>query len=156
MNDFEIQRRLRELRVAREPGRDLWPGIGERLAMPTTPAVARTVRRRHWLPLSAAAMLAVATTAGLFAVTVQRQAMQQAAQDEASPSVREQIERARELALRGHPDLAGAEVVLDSANAELEQALREQPDALYLVSLVNQTHAQQRKLARLGLHADQG
>ncbi|MBX3690665.1 hypothetical protein [Dokdonella sp.] len=155
MNDFEIQRRLRELRVVREPGRDLWPDIRVRLR--TVQSAARTrARPRRWLPLSAAAMFAVATTTGLFAIAVQRQGAQPTAPDRAAVSVREQIERARDLALRDYPDLAGAEIVLDSANAELERALREQPGATYLVDLANLTHAQRRKLARLGLQAGQG
>ena len=51
------------------------------------------------------------------------------------------------------PRLASAEVVLEAASEELEQALQQQPDAVFLVGLINRTHAQKRKLARLGLNA---
>ncbi len=68
-------------------------------------------------------------------------------------SVSEQIQRARELAASGDPRLASAEIVLDAASQELELALQQRPDAVFLVSLINRTHAQQRKLARLGLDA---
>jgi len=106
MNDFEIQRRLRELRVVREPGRDLWPDIRVRLR--TVQSAARTrARPRRWLPLSAAAMFAVATTTGLFAIAVQRQGAQPTAPDRAAVSVREQIERARDLlTAEYHPQIS--------------------------------------------------
>lgn len=149
MNDFEIQRHLRDLRVAREPAHDLWPGIRDRLG--AAPAAVPPVRRPRWLPLSAAAALLVATAAGLLVFAAQQPPMTQV--DAQQPSVSEQIRRARELAMTGNPDIAGAEVVLDSANIELEQALQEQPDAVFLVGLINRTHAQRRKLARLGLQA---
>ena len=152
MNDFEIQRRLRELRVAREPEHDLWPGIRQRLGA-ELPAPAPRARRHRWLPLAAAAMIAAVTTAGLSAVVVQHHAAEAPLPVQASLSAGEQIERARTLARSAHPDLAGAEVVLDSASSELEQALQQQPDAVFLVGLINRTHAQRRELARLGLHA---
>jgi hypothetical protein len=154
MNDFELRRELRELRVAREPQHDLWPRIAERLAFPYAAPVARV--RRAWLPLAAAAGMAVALTAGVFALSLQHQdpitTTSQAGSDEGA-SVRERINRAHQLASAGDPRLAGAEVVLDAANEELELALRQQPDAVFLVGLINRTHAQKRKLARLGLNA---
>lgn len=117
------------------------------------PAPAPRARRHRWLPLAAAAMIAAVTTAGLSAVVVQHHAAEAPLPVQASLSAGEQIERARTLARSAHPDLAGAEVVLDSASSELEQALQQQPDAVFLVGLINRTHAQRRKLARLGLHA---
>ncbi|MBX3696255.1 MAG: hypothetical protein KF811_00415 [Dokdonella sp.] len=155
MTDFELRRELRELRVSREPQRDLWPQIAHRLAagseQPAAPA-----RRRAWMPLALAAGIAVALSAGLFSLVQHHQA---AVDDTAmaslrdGPSVSEQIERARELASSGDPRLAGAEVVIDSASEELEQALQQRPDAVFLVGLINRTHAQRRKLARLGINA---
>jgi hypothetical protein len=155
MTDFELRRELRDLRMPREPQRDLWPQIARRLnAEPEQPAV--PARRRPWLPLALAAGIAAALSAGLYSLVQQHPS----AADDApmaslhdGPTVREQIERARELASTGDPRLAGAEVVIDSASEELEQALQQRPDAVFLVGLINRTQAQRRKLARLGITA---
>ena len=157
MNEFELRRELRGLRSDREPGQDLWPQIARRLQTGESSGVGSIPRRRrHWLPLSAAAAIAVSLSAGIFSMAMQGQAFVASADSsERAPSVsvQHQIERARELALTVDPRLAGAEIVVDAANAELEEALRQQPDAVYLVGLINRTHAQRRKLARLGLDA---
>lgn len=154
MNDFELRRELRELRVPREPQRDLWTQISRQLD--GGPALPKQIARRPWWPLATAAGVALAVTAGLFSLALQRQDDRQQAGLSSlrdGPSVRAQIERARELANTGDPRLAGAEVVIDSASDELEHALQQHPDAVFLVGLINRTHAQRRKLARLGLNA---
>lgn len=157
MNEFELRRELRELRSDREPARDLWPQIASRMQCEELPAeVPVRKRRANWLPLSAAAAIAVSLGAGIFSMALQGPSFADPAAPDGMPpgfSVQSQIERARELALTVDPRLAGAEVVVDAANAELEEALRQQPDAVYLVGLINRTHAQRRKLARLGLDA---
>ena len=92
----------------------------------------------------------------MFSLTLQDRGERKVNTDIASPSklnVGQQIQRARELAASGDPRLASAEVVLDAASQELDHALQQQPDAVFLVGLINRTHAQQRKLARLGLDA---
>jgi hypothetical protein len=53
----------------------------------------------------------------------------------------------------GDPRLVGAAVVLDSAHAELEQALEQRPDAVFLVSLLNRTNARRMKLEHYGVRA---
>jgi len=154
MNDFEIQRRLRDLRTPREPQHDLFPQIARRIAADMGMPVAAAPRRRGWFPLATAAALAMAISAGMFALGLQQQVQSEAdAMLTPMPPVREQIERAHELAREGDPRLAGAEVVLDAASIELEQAIQQQPDAVYLVGLINRTHSQRRKLARLGVDA---
>ena len=154
MNDFELRRQLHELRGSREPQHDLWPRIAQQIAAASQP-VRAPGRRRRW-PLAVAAALAMAVGAGVFSLALQDHGELTAHTDTASRSglsVSEQIQRARELAASGDPRLVSAEVVLDTASQELELALRQQPDAVFLVSLINRTHAQQRKLARLGLDA---
>ena len=157
MNEFELRRELREQRSDREPGRDLWPQIARRLQTEASASdELAPKRRRNWLPLSAAAAIAVSLSAGIFSMAMQGQAVVTSPDFGERPhglSVQNQIERAHELALTVDPRLAGAEIVVDAANAELEEALRQQPDAVYLVGLINRTHAQRRKLARLGLDA---
>lgn len=152
MTDFELQRDLRALRGPRQPQTDLWAGISARIESRT--AMTLPSRKRRWLPLATAAALALAVSAGLFSLALQRQHVDRGqASIDSTLSVSEQITRARELAASGDPRLAGAEVVLDAASTELEHALQQQPDAVFLVGLINRTHAQRRKLARLGMHA---
>lgn len=154
MNDFELRRELRALRSPREPQHDLWPQIARQIAASTQTA-AVPVRRRRW-PVAVAAGIAMAVAAGAFSLTLQDHGERIAGNDStlrSSLDVSQQIRRARELAAAGDPRLASAEVVLDAASQELDHALQQQPDAIFLVELINRTHAQQRKLARLGLDA---
>jgi hypothetical protein len=154
MTDFELQRDLRGLRGPREPQHDLWPQIAQRIAAEARASA--PPRRRTWLPFAAAAAITLAVSAGIFSLALQRQVDSTDAgfaSFEHGPSVQSQIERARELAASGDPRLASAEVVIDVASEELEQALQQQPDAVFLVGLINRTHAQRRKLARLGINA---
>lgn len=154
MNDFELRRELRELRVDREPQHDLWPRIAQRLNGADV-APTRTARR-PWLAFAVAAGIALALTAGVFSLALQREAAvgdRPLAERIDGSSVRDRIDRAHQLASTGDPRLASAEVVLEAASEELEQALQQQPDAVFLVGLINRTHAQKRKLARLGLNA---
>ena len=154
MTDFELRRELRELRDPREPQHDLWPQIARKIAA-SSQSESVPIRRRLW-PLAIAAALAMAIGVGVFSLALQDHSERTTSTDTASRSglsVSEQIQRARELAAAGDPRLASAEVVLDMASQELDLALQQQPDAVFLVGLINRTHAQQRKLARLGLDA---
>ena len=154
MNDFELRRELRALRGSREPQHDLWPRIARQIAA-TTHAPGEPARRRRW-PMAVAASMAMAVAVGAFSLALQDRNEHFAENDSTSHSdlkVSEQIRRARTLAAAGDPRLASAEDVLDAASRQLDEALQQQPDAIFLVGLINRTHAQQRKLARLGLDA---
>lgn len=154
MTDFELRRQLRELRGPHEPDRDLWPQIARQIAG-ASPLVPAEARHRRW-PLALAAGIALAVSSAIFSLALQHRdggAGSTLAESRNDLSVREQIERARELASTGDPRLAAPEVVLDSASGELELALQQRPDATFLVGLINRTHAQRRRLARLGLEA---
>ena len=154
MNDFELRRQLRELRTPREPQNNLWPLIARQIAAPGQ-ATTGSVRRRFRLPWALAASLAMVISAGVSFLAVQEHTTSASIANDLGqrPDVSQQIQRARELARSGDPRLASAEVVLESASSELDLALQQQPDAIFLVGLINRTHAQQRKLARLGLDA---
>lgn len=158
MNDFDIQRRLREMNAPRPPQIDLWPAIEKRIADEGRPAAAP--RRRRWLPLAAAAGLLLAVSAGVLVLGLQ--------QRDATPDLARRDTRTFErelphvspddadLHLRapgGDPRLAGAGVVLDAAQAELEQALAQNPDATFLVGLLNRTNARRMKLEHYGANA---
>lgn len=149
MNDFELQRRLRELDAAREPRRDLWAGIAQRIDAQT-----RAPRRsQRWLPFAAAASLLVAVSAAtlLFGLHPSTDVTRSTTPDVARTSPYDVHAAAR--APHGDPRLLGAAVVLDAAHAELEQALQQRPDAVFLVSLLNRTNMQRMKLDHVGINA---
>lgn len=155
MTDFELRRQLREMRGPLEPQQDLWPQIARRLSADAQPAAPMARHRPRW-PLALAAGLVMAVGVGLFSLSGQDRVDNVASQGSALRNeldVSQQIQHARELAASGDPRLASAEVVLDAASSELDHALAQQPDAIFLVGLINRTHAQRRKLARLGLDA---
>lgn len=151
MNEFELQRQLRGLREPIAPRRDLWSGIESRIdpskRQPVVPA-----RRRWPMALAASLFVGVLSSVALFSMHTEMQNETTVAASRGE-SVKVRIERARQQARSGDPRLAGSEVVLDSAISELETALQQQPDATFLVGLINRTHAQQRRIARIGLDA---
>jgi hypothetical protein len=156
MTEFEIQRKLRAMNAPRHPERDLWPAIASRIESGSAmPAPAAT--RRRWMPLAAAAgtVLAIVGSLTFFAL---RDRVDAPVSDDYAMTPR--IERitpaqAREQALRTgeDPRLAGANIVLDAAHSELQQALEQHPDAVFLVSLLNRTNAQRMKLEQFGAKA---
>lgn len=157
MNDFEIQRRLREMNAPRPPQLDLWPAIEKRIANEGRPVQAP--RRRGWLPLAAAAGLLLAVTTGILVIGLQQSTTSNVDTREAHPLEREALRISpsdadmRQRAPGGDPRLAGAAVVLDAAQAELEQALEQRPDATFLVGLLNRTNARRMKLDHYGANA---
>lgn len=145
MNEFDTLRRLRELNAPRTPQTDLWPAIAERIA--TAPP-----RRAAWLPVAAAAAVVLAVAGSLYVglqpqLTVERTGSDLATLPRVSPSA------AIAAASASDPRLAGAGVVLDAAQAELEQALEQRPDAAFLVGLLSRTNAQRVKLEHYGASA---
>jgi hypothetical protein len=162
MTEFEIQRNLRAMNAPRMPGRDLWPAIAARIDAQheTTNASsnARVVKRRRWIPLAAAAGTVLAIVGGLLIYTQREHAAPSSSDDYASATTRvERIspQEARDQALRTgqDPRLAGPNIVLDAAHSELQQALEQHPDAVFLVSLLNRTNAQRMKLEQFGAKA---
>lgn len=154
MNELEIQRKLRAMNAPREPATDLWAGIAARIA--AEDGTAKAPVRRRWLPfaMAAGALLAVsgATLLGLrmhAATDLAQQTIPLQKPERITPA--QALDAAR--APGGDPRLAGASVVLDTAHAELEQALEQQPDAVFLVSLLNRTNARRMKLEHYGVRA---
>lgn len=150
MNDFELQRDLRKLAGERMPEADLWPAIAARLV----PRVEARRPHRRVLPFAAAAALLVAMGAGFLAHRP-APAPQPVAETRADETMRwstrgiERIARSR----GSDPRVLDANIVLDAAQQELAQALEQRPDAVFLVSLLNRTHAQRMKLDRFTARA---
>lgn len=153
MNDFELQRRLREFNSPSLPHVDLWPGIATRIAAEqTNTRVAHRPGSRLLLAAAAAVLLAVVSAAALLGIRGHDHDLAIASTTTLAPaSPRDSMDYPGVRG--GDPRLLGAAIVLDSAHAELEQALEQRPDAVFLVSLLNRTNAQRLKLHHFGANA---
>jgi hypothetical protein len=156
MTEFEIQRNLRAMNAPREPDRDLWPAIAARIGSSMETSAPHATRRR-WIPLAAAAGTVFAIVGSLTFFALKDRIDTSADSDYAMTTRIERISpaQAREQALRSgeDPRLAGPNIVLDAAHSELQQALEQHPDAVFLVSLLNRTNAQRMKLEQFGAKA---
>jgi hypothetical protein len=155
MTEFEIQRNLRAMNAPRMPARDLWPAIAARIEAGESAPLAT---RRRWLPLAAAASTVLAIAGSLLFVTLRDHTDAPIESDDYAMATRFQRitpQEARDEALRSgqDPRLAGANIVIDAAHSELQQALEQHPDAVFLVSLLNRTNAQRMKIEQLGAKA---
>ena len=170
MNEFELRRRLKDLRVDRQPEVDLWEGIAGQLRGIEPWRPARKPRSMLW-PWAAAASVAIAVVTGLwFARNVvvpeeqvadvstigspderqERRAMPNVLRREA-----EAISASYDAAvastrgdLRRDPTRDAAARELDSAAAELRDALAQDPEAVYLLDLLRRTEERRLDVAR--------
>lgn len=153
VKDFEqwLDERAQALPRERRPEADLWPAIESRIA----PA------RRLALPLAAAALLAgVAIAVRLTwppgSLPAPGVAAQTAAESAADMDRRYRDALLSVLEREGPMPLAGDQArmaeadfqEIDIAQREIRRALDAQPDAAYLVSLLEQTHAQRMDLVQ--------
>ena len=128
---------LRQLGTAAEPQRDLWPSIEARIAL--------APRRSRWPKLVAAAgVLLSAGGAGVVAWHVHSGV-------EDAPEI---ASTALEWAQPENPKLAAAAQDLDNASAQLQQALEQHPDAVFLVGLLNRTNGQRMRLLQTPAASD--
>jgi hypothetical protein len=151
VNEFEWRKGMRELGGPVQPQRDLWVGIAARIEAEQTAAVP-PLRRRWMTPLALAASVLVAAAAFVHMMTLQSTQDEPSAYraDNALPALQHADAQLKAVPNRD-PRLAGAVIVVDSATRQLQQSLQEQPDAVFLVGLLNRTYERRVKLARLGL-----
>jgi len=141
--EFEWRSEMRKLGGAVEPARDLWPAIHARIG--TAPA-----RRRWTRPgLALAATLLVGLGAVAFAWRVQSSHVKKSVPDDGAFAV----EAAPENLVPDHPVLAAAAQDLDDASTQLQQALEQRPEAVFLVGLINRTNSQRLRLLRQSANA---
>lgn len=157
-SEFQWRRQMRDLGGPVQPQRDLWLDIAGRIAAeqaaatpPATPA-----RRRWALPFAAAAsvmlvgLLATALWQSRSSSPDPAQVAAQTAQGEAAAALASTNRQFKQVRSQD-PRLVAATVELDAAAEQIEQMLQQQPDAVFLVGLLNRTNERRLKLARMGL-----
>jgi hypothetical protein len=161
-DDLDLLRRLKALPREREPAAELWDGIAARIEP-------RAARRgsRGWI-----VGLALAASAALVAVLATRApdadpapaVVQQPTAPASLPAGNEFVRREAEaitleyrLALESFagealpPELETAATELDDSARRIRSALREEPDAVYLLDRLRRTYDQRLKLSQRAL-----
>src|SRR5512143_316094 len=154
-NEFLWRSQMRKQAEAVEPEHDLWPAIAARLTvMPA--ASPRRSWRSHAAWLAIAATLVVAGGAGLTAYRWQHVAHAPATTGVPAVAVRPAASSSAttseltplDWAVPDDPTLAATAQNLDNASAQLQDALEQRPDAVFLVGLLNRTNSMRLRLLR--------
>jgi len=159
-NEFQWRQQMHKLAEPVAPAHDLWPAIaaridGVRFATGSGPSRSRRALA-GWIAL--AATVVIACTAALVVyraksdVAVPGQSAVVRAEP-AAPSVTarasaELPRTALDWAQPDDPQLAASAAHLDNASAQLQDALEQRPDAVFLVGLLNRTNAMRLRLMR--------
>ena len=162
--DAALRLALRGLRQDRDPGRDLWPGIEERIhALPQASVPVSPPRRWAWPLAMAASMLLSAGVAwqmrpaeapaaaqatayqAVAATLVQREATTLTVQYQAA---------LRELDFQPAPaNWQPGLDALDRSAAEIRSALQQNPDSRLLLERLRETYTRRLALSRRALYA---
>jgi hypothetical protein len=164
-SEFEWRNEMRKLGGAVDPARDLWPSIAARIASAPAETTAHTRRRfAGWMAIAATVIVAIGagTTAYRWqrsapivprVVQTQPGAPVQPVPPAATPATTELPRTALDWAIPADPQLAQTAQGLDTASAQLQDALEQRPDAVFLVGLLNRTNAQRLRLMRKSPYA---
>jgi hypothetical protein len=134
--EFEWRGGMRKLGGSVEPARDLWPHIAAQIA------TGSGRRHRMQVAFAIAATLVIAFGAGLVARRGNWQTLTTESRlSSPAPS-------AMAWAQPRDVKLAAAARDLDDASAQLQQALEQHPDAVFLVGLLNRANGQRMRLLR--------
>ena len=158
-NEFLWRNQMRKQAEAVEPEHDLWPAIAARLNATATSHRRSRRSRIGWLAI--AATLVVAGGAGLTAWRWQRavpvpapvamtatDVQPVAAQPVANSGAPAPELTALDWAVPDDPMLVASAQNLDNASAQLQDALEQRPDAVFLVGLLNRTNSMRLRLLR--------
>ena len=135
-NELQWRSQMRQLGGGVEPARDLWSGIAAQIA---TRATAR--QNRLQVAFALAATLVIALGAGLAAQRGNWQTLSSEPRVATAPT-------AMDWAQPRDTRLAAAARDLDDASAQLQQALEQHPDAVFLVGLLNRANGQRMRLMK--------
>jgi hypothetical protein len=175
-SEFEWRNQMRKLGGPVEPERDLWPSIAARIASEPAQVPAPSRRARlGWIAIAATVLVAVGAALTAYrlphvappsvepTVAAVPPAPTPARADELppgrSPSAPEAMDgregprTALDWAVPADPQLAATAQNLDNASAQLQSALEQRPDAVFLVGLLNRTNAQRLRLMRKSPYA---
>jgi hypothetical protein len=171
-NEFEWRNEMRKLGGPVEPAGDLWPSIAARIAGTPAQMPARPRRRQvGWFAIAATVIVAIGagTTAYRWQSSTPGRSPSAAeatdgrerppgtslgnAKTAQAPSGPERPRTALDWAVPADPQLAATVQNLDSASAQLQDALEQRPDAVFLVGLLNRTNAQRLRLMRKSPYA---
>jgi len=133
--EFQWRSEMRKLGGGVEPARDLWPNIAAQVATRST------ARNRLQVAFAIAATLIIAIGAGLAARRGNWQVPSAVSNMTSAPT-------AMDWAQPRDAKLAAAARDLDDASAQLQQALEQHPDAVFLVGLLNRANGQRMRLLR--------
>ena len=134
-NEFAWRSGMRQLGGSIEPARDLWPAVSTQIAT-------RSVRhQRLQVAFAIAATLVMAFAAGFVAQRGNWQALSTDARVVTAPT-------AMDWARPRDAKLSAAARDLDEASAQLQQALEQHPDAVFLVGLLNRANGQRMRLLK--------
>lgn len=126
-SEFQWRNELRKLAGPVEPAHDLWTQIQTRLAQ-------QPRREARWPRFAAAAMFLI--VCGTLSWQLH----------DVEPALDASARTALDWAQPANPLLTAAAQDLDGASAQLQQALEQRPDAVFLVSLLNRTNNQRMRL----------
>ncbi|MCB1560533.1 MAG: hypothetical protein KDI75_05500 [Xanthomonadales bacterium] len=167
---FELRRRLRGLSADRDPSRDLWPGIAQRLDRVATPAMLPSMARRRrsrwqtWTAL-AASVLGAAVLVSFWPDAIQGPtatdspvAMRGAAAGSRALRIQAQAMTVEYQAALLEIDAGRMPVPLQAAAAELDrsasqirEAMRRDPQSSFLLERLRDVYAQRLRLSQRGL-----
>jgi hypothetical protein len=153
MSELQWRSEMRKLGEPLTPERDLWPDIAARIAAQRS---RRLPSPRLGFAIAASVMIACA------AVLVAHRAMQrvspatvlqqQAFAEDMLPDI-QTPRTALDWTTPVNPVLAAAAHDLDSSSADLQQALEQRPDAVFLVGILNRTNAERVRLLQQSPYA---
>jgi hypothetical protein len=157
-DDLDLLRRLRQLPREREPANDLWRGIAARIE----PRRARAPRRWGLAGLALAATVAVVAVLATRLPRTAPVAPDVASQPARAPAqfVRLQADALTleyTVALQAFdgeampPEFRSAAYELDDSARRIRSALRDEPDAVYLLDRLRRTYDQRLKLSQRAL-----
>jgi hypothetical protein len=141
MSEFEWRSEMRKLDGPVEPARDLWPTIESRIAaLPN-----RRSRRPFGFSIAAAVLVACGALVFAWQLHTSTPAPVPIVASSSDVAIKH---KHSDIAQPAHPALAAAALDLDDASTNIQEALEQRPDAVFLVGLLNRTNGQRLRFMK--------